>query len=425
MAYSDFYLKKSPQVPLVLAFGVVILIIFLLGQFFFTRSSVPTRAAKNQPLVTFASPSPSSVAFLWQSAEAGRAWILWGETENKLTNIALDARDTSSNKHPYKNHFVKIEKLKSNTTYFYKIVAENRVVEATNGKPFSFTTINSIDKISSVKPAYGKVISPVDNKPVENALVVISIDGAFPLVTLTKLSGEWLIPLNFVVDKKSKNLKVLDEKSEKQKISIQIKDESQESKIISTVASISPLPSTIQLGKNYEFGRNGGSVLAAQDDKTDAQSISITFPKNNSTIPSSNPLIKGTAIAGYNVSLNIESEERTQNTRARADASGLWKSNDVRNLPPGQYLLTISTRNTQNQVVQKTSRFTIPKSGEQVLGVATPEASPTILPPTATPAPTNLVQLSPTPPVTGASPLPFIFASTALVIVGLGLLLAF
>ncbi len=420
MAYSDFYLKKSPQIPVVLAAGIVVLSLFLIGRFVFTKNTVPTQASKNQPKVTLASPTSTSTTLLWQTDSKKQGWVLWGEKNTSLTNVALDLRDTSANKGSYKNHITRLEKLKPNTTYFYKIIVGNQIVEAQGGQAFTFSTLDTINKVSSVKPAYGKIVSP-KGKPVEDAIVVAMIDGAFPLSTLTKSSGEWLIPFNFVIDSKTKGLKVL---SDSQLITISIYDENNTSTIKSTVNSINQLP-TIELGKNYELGASGGSVLSASNQTPkEVNSVQITFPKRNAIIPSANPLIKGTGVPEFNIALTIVGQKKTINTRTRVGADGTWKADDVRNLSPGEYTLTISTRDNQNKPVVKTSSFTIAKSGEQVLGEATPEASPTLAP-TTTPTPVLVTNLSPSPPVTGASPLPFVFASTALIIVGLGLLLAF
>ncbi len=104
--------------------------------------------------------------------------------------------------------------------------------------------------------------------------------------TLTKSTGEWLIPLNY------KKL------SSSSKIKIEIISESNQiSTIITNIDKISPLPKTVIIGKNYDFIQEDKVLSATSEISTtgEKKDVEIIYPKEDAVIPGRIPLIKGLA----------------------------------------------------------------------------------------------------------------------------------
>lgn len=96
------------------------------------------------------------------------------------------------------------------------------------------------------------------------------------------------------------------------------------------------------------------------------------------------------------------------------------------------------TQGKDKKTVTLKRSFSIAKSGEQVLGEATEEATPTVVLPTSTPSPVLSVtttpdyspypttELTPTPPVSGSLLIPYsMIVSGSLILLGLGIMLVF
>lgn len=184
--------------------------------------------------------------------------------------------------------------------------------------------------------------------------------------------------------------------------------------------NFSPLPQTLIIGNDYKFGQKD-NVLSATDQSKTGQ-IEILFPKENSIIPAQSPLIKGLALPNSDVFIVINSPV-SYSFRVKADKEGLWKLSLTERLPAGSHTLTLTTKNASSQDIKIVRKFTIAKSGEQVLGSATAEASPTIV---VTPTVTASISATiPPRPTSGANTIPMAIASGSLIILGLGILLAF
>jgi hypothetical protein len=78
-------------------------------------------------------------------------------------------------------------------------VANNKMVSDTGDQPFTLKTPFRLTADTNSRPAYGKIIKQ-NGTPLENVGVLLKINKAYPLFTFTKLSGEWLIPLQYIVD---------------------------------------------------------------------------------------------------------------------------------------------------------------------------------------------------------------------------------
>jgi len=430
MAYSDFFRSKEKKIPFPLSIVIILVIILSLGRIL---SSNPSRSKASNKVVrnmTVVNPAPSEFALYWLTDTKEMGWVIYGSSPNNLDKIALDERDLQNQKNAYYHHFVRIRDLNLGTTYYYKIVSDNQVVASEN-EPFSFTTLQSFNPGLQANPAYGKVIQN-NGDPLENAIIILHFKGAIPLLAITKTTGEWLIPLNGLVNKedravlsfKDSDVFTLDIFSEEKDIShIQV-----------SPSNISPLPQTIIIGKNYTFlGSDNVLAVSSEANRTKSETISVLFPQEGALIPGNTPIIKGTAIIGNEITGLIESQNK-YTFKTSADKNGEWKVAVAKPFLPGDYLLTVTTKNKEGQEIRLSRKFSIAKSGEQVLGEATAEATPTLIPTVAptiaptlysTPSITTSSATTITPPTSGFSFLPIAIGSASLVIVGLGILFIF
>ncbi len=260
MTYSQLYTQKGFRIPTPLAIVVVVASILLMGQYLFTGGIPFLRAQTPQVegmMVT--NRSPSGATIFWQTKDPAAGWVLWGTSPTTLTAIALDDRDSQNKRGSYRTHHVTLKTLDPNGTYFYKLVVGNQLVGGVSGSPFELRTLDKNAKISRLEPAYGKLLQ-ANNVPLEAAVVLLQIGNAAPLSTLSKGTGEWLIPLNYVVESPSGTLKVV---TATDVIKITVRGEGGDlSQITTDLAHLSPLPAIVIVNKNYDFTKED-NVLAA------------------------------------------------------------------------------------------------------------------------------------------------------------------
>jgi len=432
MTYSKYFLPQDKKIPTPITIAVVLLLIFFLARLF-GSVSVPSRASKKiVKKLNVVSPSQNQVGILWQTDERETGWVIYGQNERVLNNIALDERDLQNKRNLFYNHLSLLKNLQPDTRYFYKIVSNDQLIEEKDGKAFSFATASNLALSSNLNPAYGKVIRE-NGEPLENAIVTLSFDKAYSLVALSKTTGEWLLPLNTILNKSTLKVQTV---GLEDKLSIEILgDDKKKTQIIADLASVSPLPQTVIIGKNYTFLSKEDVLSASTGNKTQTSKIDILFPKESAVIPGGKPLIKGTALPGNEVKVTIDSAKNFS-FKTTANKDGFWSIILSDELSSGTHTLKIITKNTAGKEIQMTRKFIIAKSGEKVLGEATAEATPTLIPtstppillsPTIfyTPYTTQSPTISITPPTSGIDVIPVGVASASLIILGIGILLAF
>lgn len=419
---SVFYREeKKIAVPLALFF----LLIFLTG-LSFTIKHIKTTATQAQKTTTGAvditNLTNHAVSIAWKTAEKEIGWVVYGESKNGLNETGFDDRDTNKRKNSYRNHQVTLKNLKEQRNYFFKIVSDKRVITSGNNSPFTFRTTISFKPQHKLQPAFGKVVNK-NGTPVAYGLVMLKIDGAHPLSTLTKTTGEWLIPLYYLVDRTTGQPFFANEKTP---ALIELtNDEGETARVTTTISTLSPLPKTIIIGQQIELQEDTTRVLAESTNLVSnvVRPIDIIFPKANSVIPGRRPLIKGVAQPSQKLTLTLKSASRQpQVFEIAADSEGIWTLTIPYDLPEENHVLTVKTPDRNGQLRTVKRAFAIAKSGQSVLGQATPEATVTQLPsPTTSPA--EALPATPPPPVTGVNDLSLSLFGAGLLIVGLGFLL--
>ncbi|MCA9371426.1 fibronectin type III domain-containing protein [Candidatus Woesebacteria bacterium] len=442
MLYSDLYLNEHRRPAKMLVAIALVLVSSAIGFYFFTNNSQPTRASKlslERHEVT--NLTSKQAAILWAASAEDEGSIVYGTKKNRLDLIAIDSLGKGKKKY----HFAELTNLEPNTTYYYRILTTDGTLVAADGDSFSFKTAKET-QVNTASPAYGTVINP-DQTPADKVLVVMYVSNAYPLADVTSSSGEWLIPLQNIVN--AKTLEPLTP-SEQNIITINIFTSNRHSSIRALLKNTHPLPETVILGNNYSFVEGNevlGAVTGAPTQSPISPAIQLTFPVDNSVIPGKRPLVKGTGIAGAFVSTTIDGPMHLSGSVV-VNKEGEWQYSVPHDLVPGKYAFTMVTQNEEgnNVVVKRT--FTIIKSGEQVLGESTPSGtlapslssapSGTITPDlstTPTSEPTIIVinplatdtpgaaTTTPAPPVSGIDSIPWMMMGFGITIVGAGLVI--
>lgn len=432
--YSSLFIKRNGKIPTVLAIAIVAILTGFIYNFTFT-SSRPSQAVKtNITYLEITNISPSQATVVWQTSEKETGWVLYGNEKNNTSVVALDDRDVPNYKNQVLNHYATLKNLEPKKRYYFRLTDGQKLLQSGNNSLFSFQTPPQDNRVNNLKPAYGKLVSS-SGQPIENAVVILSHKGSYSLSTLSKTSGEWLIPMNIIIHKATLRLQTPSETGEIHLLFMD--EEGRSAKVTTRVNLANPLPETITIGKSYVF-EDEDQVLSASTTNTEniiIKKFNMLYPKDNAVIPVSNPLIKGTSEPGKDVVITLQPGPRKQYD-IRADREGFWKLDLPLQLPAGSYNLTATLKDLTDKTGSIQRRFTITKSGESVLAAATDSAQLTSTPtPTAssvisqTPTPTPILAQSPTPiptlPTTGSTVTNFMLSSFALILLGVGLLVVF
>jgi len=278
---------------------------------------------------------------------------------NKL--IKFDFRDQNQQT-ARQLHYFQLNQLKPNLKYRVEIYVEKQKYY----REIEFKTLNFSYPSINNTPIFGKVLNS-DLTPSENTLVKVKIssDNPYTYSTLTKATGEWIITLPFAIDKNRQEIVLKPE----QVLTLNFLDQNLKHSSVKVIyKEAKPLRSII-LGQNYDFTKPD-LILGI---KTRQINRLITAPKDGSILFSSYPTFRGQAKEHSLVKLVIE--PNVANLLITTDNSGGWKYIPLKPLPPGKYQ-AYAKQNKQ----EKRINFTVGKSGEAVLGEATPSASLTPLP---------------------------------------------
>jgi hypothetical protein len=425
MLYTDLFIKKPKRVPTILALFSLIFLLGIIG-YFFAGIRIPTRASVDYPKqIKFANIGKNRATIFWESGKRETGYILLGESESSINNFYLDDQDTSKSREPRYFHFVSINNLKEETSYYLKIVSGDKVYLNSDNRPFSFKTLKKNSIVYSSKPLYGRVLDQ-KNAAVDGGIMIFYSQQLPYFITKTKTSGEWLVVLQregkSFSDDELINVEVYHHTGKKSSLRAQLRD-------------LAPLKEPIILGKNYNFLSDTDNVLSIADEarkRSDVLKFEVIYPQENAVIAGAKPLIKGVALPLKNVDVILYSNV-VYSFKTKADEKGNWLVDIKTGLPPGDYQLEAASEDLNNRRITYRRKFRLAKSGETVLGVATPSAT---LEPTATPQPTEEVVTntpspttiitSPTIYKTGSLDLPIVFYSSLFsILLGIFFILVF
>ena len=205
MIYSDLYQRKQIRIPSIFAVLVIGVLSFFMTQFFLTPSRSTNATKRNILSMKIANVGSRRATILWRTTNKEAGMVLWGTGRAKLDHITLDERDSAQSRAEYFNHSVQLAELAPNTKYYFSLSNTKELLETAGTTTFSLSTTPTDSRINSLKPVYGTVTS-VGGVMEKNVLVLFEYPGAYPLATLSKPSGEWLIPLNGLTRTKGTSL---------------------------------------------------------------------------------------------------------------------------------------------------------------------------------------------------------------------------
>lgn len=195
------------KIPTLLGLGVL-LIGLLGGVFLVSRNELAvfqTKATKyvEPQKITVTNLSGNSATIYWQTTEPSPGFIKAGQSSSSLDLTFNDDRDTGTPK-LYKLHFVTLTNLSPNTTYYYKIFSGTNSYP---NQPLSFKTSTDVPS-SPNSPLIGQVVDE-NSQPVSEAFVNLSIPGSADVATITKVSGNFILPLTSLTNLSSNPQAVL------------------------------------------------------------------------------------------------------------------------------------------------------------------------------------------------------------------------
>lgn len=434
--------RRQTKIPTLVA--LFILVFGIGGGILLIETSHPTTTSADVNIIPnnihITNVSDSSFSVSWLTDRESNGYVTYKDTSS-VWQTAFDDRDEDGKPKKYVTHHVSVKSLRENTSYSFKIVSDGKVFD-NNGSLFAQVTGPRLSAPLSLDPAYG-VILQTNDKPATGALVYVTVGKSMPLSTIVKSEGTWLVPLN---NSRNQDLLSRPEISNPEILQISVVfDKSQSLMATTDTKNDTPVP-TMNLGKTYDFrniqskknnavaktspkpnvlGANITSTPAPiptlQKQSASGKKVDLLFPASEKqTTTDSKPFIKGVGIPGKTVIVTVNSTPQIGKTTV--DSDGTWNFTPPKTLPPGTHTVNISTTDAAGNPVSLTRSFIVLKSGESVLGDATPSATlypsaiPTFAPDfTITPIATT------TPPVTGAFGPTLAFLGAGIVFVILGL----
>lgn len=425
--YYSFYTKKQ-GIPIPLALLAVFILVFGLIRFFNQPKEYNVMHNKTEILEThIGNFSHNQVSLFWRTKDPVEGYIVYGDQPNDLNHKEYDELDTPTRLRARRNHLVILTDLLPHHTYYFMFINNGKTYSQSTGTAFTVETPRVITTTTQLPPVYGIAIDKKSNRAVDT-IVILKIEGIEPLITRTKQDGSFLLSLCCLY--RSASIEPLATLTEKQATLKILDDDGTATKVVADITDMTPFAQELVLGSNQPQALSSiadSELLQQSVEEVPLDPIDIIYPKQEADIPGNKPLMKGVALSGKTVKGVIQPEGETFEVETNGD--GVWTYTPESALSAGKHTLAIQSKNENNQTLGKERSFIVLKSGEAVLGEATPSA--TLTPPretptsTATATPTLALSLTPTPPVTGFTILPFASIAAALVLFGLGLILVF
>ena len=365
MSYYFLYQKKG--VPSWLAYSFILIMTVAISLTFRGGSTkIISRASKNLiPLnITVSNLTNKSANIYFNTKEPVKTYISVS-ANNQPAQVLFDYRDQKTQL-SRRLHYFELNQLDTNTQYRFSIYVEGKLYEQEQ----NFATLSLEYPTLSNAPVFGKVVQS-NLQPAAEVLVSVKLssDSQYNYSVLTRASGEWIATLPIVLDNQGLEATI----DPNQIINIHLMDENlKQSKITVKYVDTQPLKSVV-LGQNYDFTQSD-LVLGI---KKRAENHLITSPSNNAVISSFYPTFRGQG--SKNTLLKLMIKPNVVDLLVSVDKNGNWQYTPEMALSPGQYELI-----AKNNSEEETITFNIGKSGETVLGEATPSATITLNPTTAT-----------------------------------------
>ncbi len=400
-------MNKPIRIPTI--FALLFVGVLLLTMTWITKIiSQPTQAdvGKLPKDIQVTNVSDTSFTVLWITEKPTRGVIQVTPPDGQALTFYDDHAVQSQNQE-FTTHSVTVRGMQALTQYTITFLnTPDKTLTITTGPTLS---LNS----NQLGPLHGSVKNS-DGTPAVGSLVYLALEGSQILSTTVKDSGSFLIPLNLL--RTEDTTAYLPVKEEPLPVTLTIISPTGEKTIATTnTDNDSPVPD-ITLGQPNDFTQSSVKptpVLAEKQSSFQSvlgtinttavasSSVTLATPIQGGIVRSEYPFITGKGIPDEIVTIIIGSKSPTVDT-VRVKKDGTWQFTPKKGIPAGNQSVTISSFDENKNPISITHLFQIMKSGTQVLGDATPSASPTIILPTpistisATPIPTLLIEPTPT-----------------------------
>lgn len=409
--------RKEKKIPTLLAFLILVGGIAT-ATYLDKNPQTLTSQAHKTPLpedIHFTNISDTSFALSWLT-ESPTIGTITVTSEGKKWTL-LDDLDSDAIPRPRITHYLTIKNLLENTFASIRIINGNDSCREEKRCPtLTQKTGTKLSSSLTLAPVKGSLFTK-DGKPAYGAIIYLTVGKNAPLAGRVDSTGLWVIPLtqlrtqdflsrpdladNDIVQITAKlsvsdmSTALIDMKSIRQNLTIPQMIIGNSYNFIDLMSKKDALAALSLPQQNILGVKTGGEVSSVFD---------VSFPKyDDDTTPDTRPRIRGIGKPGNQLTILIESSPQTGKVIVMAD--GTWNWRPPQELSPGLHHLTITGHDEKGNLITATRKFIVLKSGERVLGDATPSASltPTVSP-TTIPSLAPSITLSPSPTPTFPSP---------------------
>lgn len=414
-------MPKLPKLPTILGLFLLVLglaagVILVQNRQLFGVTASPDQIPQQVKTTNI---TDKSFTVSWVTEVQTTGFVNYGTAESLGTVISDKSTVPSS------AHFVIIDNLKPQTTYFFKI-GSGKNTFGTGGEAYRIKTGPPLSSAPQTDIVFGTVNNG-SGQGVSGTIVYVTLPGAGTLSGLTDNSGRWTIPLSIARTLNLSSYVSYNLKTEVLDIFVQRNPgEIASAKVLT--GSARPVPPII-LGKNHDFTKitpapegelpkselnlpqegtatgsgepqSGFSLDEQGAQATGSTTVKLTSPKDKEKVNTQKPQFVGTGTTGITFTIKIESP-KIYSAQVKVNKNGGWSWSPPENLEVGDHTATISWKDEKGQAKMVKRSFTVLAAGASDLpafsaspsGTATsrakasPSPSPTAKP-KASPAPT-------------------------------------
>ncbi|MBI2036464.1 fibronectin type III domain-containing protein [Candidatus Microgenomates bacterium] len=335
--------------------------------------------------IAISNQTANSLTVSFQTKELTGAQIKFGASLDEAPTFFDDRDAIGSQVGQYRNHYFTLTNLSPGREYLFALIMKGKMFD-NEGKGFiAKTSSAALSPDKEVEPMRGEIISATGQE-VKDALVYAKITGAVLSSTIVKSQGKFLLPLSGL---STADLTSIYSFAGNEEITIEvIGDDGTEISVVTTFDKHADIGQII-LGQNLKES-SGFNPEAISTDST-GQTPAIIVPQDGAFVSDQRPLIRGSGKPAQRIEITVESQPQTK--QLTVGDNGQWVYRPDQPLSPGKHTVSVSFFDGDRIVNAIQSQFEVLASGSQVQEVATP-------------SPTIVVSLAPTPIPTQIEPSP-------------------
>ena len=404
MKPSLWNIKIPTYIGFLLLFLVLGITIILLRNNSLTSIKAIPSSAPAIVRITNITDSTFTVSYTTSASTSGS--LSYGETQ-EVGTTTKDDKDENSTAIPHQAHYFTVKNVKSNTTYYFKLLSGNTAYD-NNGEPYKLQTAPTISSNSiPEKIIAGKILLPDGSFPKE-AIAYAQVGTSQLLSVPVMQNGTYKFVLKNL---RTQNLQDYKSISDTDIINITVVGDGRQATATVRAKDAQNVP-PITLSNAYTFTSDPQQPTKTATDsavpkvppfsskKVGTGKLEIIVPQANESFADSQPEISGLSLPNNTISLFIQehNSDKSINETVISDALGQWRFRPTEPLPPGIYTLSVSAESASGDIEGVVQSFGINAQGSQFTDPSVEPTKPlttVTLTPTATLAPT--LQLSNTP----------------------------